>query len=187
MDEKKPDPVLPRIAAGEPGATEECIERYKGLVWWLARQMAGSDAEDAVQEIFIELWTKADRYDPSKSSEPAFVAMITRRRLIDRRRRIGRRPPIDSLDNEEREIVVRAPQGVEANAEVALAARAINTLKPKEREVLVLSLYHGMSHSEIANKTSMPLGTVKTYVRRGLQRVRERLTAQPGLTQEAAT
>lgn len=154
----------------------EFLDRYKGLVWWLARQLVSEpEAEDAVQEIFVELWSNAERYDPKKSSESAFVSMVARRRLIDRRRRSGRRPTEASLELLEYEISDRGSAAIEASAEASLAKEAIDQLEEKERNVLSLSVYLGLSHSEIAGRTGLPLGTVKTYVRRGLLRVRETL------------
>ena len=167
-------PLLPRIASGDPVAVEECVKRYKGLVWSLARRYAGNDAEDAVQEIFIDLWKSAPRFQESVASEPAFVAMIARRRLIDRRRRTERQPRLDSLDAENGP-EPQAAGNAEWGAEAALAARAIGELQEKERQVLWLSVAQGMSHTEISEHTQIPLGTVKTYARRSLQRVRERL------------
>lgn len=174
------DSILQRVAAGDPRAVQDCIDQYKNLIWSLVRrQLLGEDAEDAVQEIFIEIWKSAGRYDPKRSSEPAFVAMIARRRLIDRRRRRQRQPAMESLEPRDDEMtreVARVEAGpVEAVAEAALAARAIKTLEPHERRVLLMSVCQGLSHSEIANTTELPLGTVKTYIRRGLARVRERL------------
>src|SRR5690606_24550621 len=88
------DSVMPRVAAGDPAAMEDCLTRYGGLVWSLARRFSptNADAEDAVQEVFIEVWRHADRYDESIASEPTFIAMIARRRLIDRQRRRDRQP-----------------------------------------------------------------------------------------------
>ena len=82
------DTLIGRLAAGESGAPAECMERFGGLVWALARRFStnSADAEDAVQEIFSSLWQNADRFDPSIASETTFVGMIARRRLIDRRR-----------------------------------------------------------------------------------------------------
>ena len=93
------DCVLPRIAAGDPAAVADCIARYGGLVWSLARRFLGNmtDAEDAVQDVFIELWKNAARYDPGLASEPTYITMIARRRLIDRKRRTGRVPPAQPL------------------------------------------------------------------------------------------
>ncbi|HEY1068798.1 MAG TPA: sigma-70 family RNA polymerase sigma factor, partial [Pirellulales bacterium] len=89
-----PDVLLPRVAAGQPSAVDECLARYGGLVWSLARRHTNntSDAEDAVQEIFIDLWRSAARFNPQAASEATFVAMIARRRLIDRRRKQSSAP-----------------------------------------------------------------------------------------------
>src|SRR5436190_14026687 len=90
-------PLLGRVAAGDEAAVRECLARYGGLVWSIARRFEPSDAEDAVQEIFLDLWKSAARFDRAVASETAFVAMIARRRLIDRRRTRGRRPTLDAM------------------------------------------------------------------------------------------
>jgi RNA polymerase sigma-70 factor (ECF subfamily) len=146
------------------------------LVWSLARQrLPAAEAEDAVQEIFIEIWKSAERFDPAQGSETAFVAMIARRRLIDRLRRAGRRPRTEPLEVHDFGLLQTDSAAIEAGAEVALAARALSELQPNERQVVLLSVCQGMSHSEIAQHTQLPLGTVKTYVRRSLQRIRNTL------------
>ena len=172
----KAPPLLPAVAAGDSQAVSDFLDRYKGLVWWLARQLlTESEAEDAVQEVFVELWSNADRYDPAKSSEAAFVSMVARRRFIDRRRRAGRRPVETPLETVERERSDRGSAAIEACAEASLAKEAIGQLEEKERDVLSQAIFLGLSHSEIAGRTGLPLGTVKTYVRRGLSRVRDAL------------
>jgi len=171
--------VLPRLASGDPGAAEECLDRYGSLVWALARRhLRGSaDAEDAVQDIFVDVWKNAGQFDAAKASEAAFITMIARRRLIDRIRRLQRRPRTTPI---ELEVDVPDPLATkpEMSAEAGLAARAIARLQPKERQVVLLSTYQGMSHGQIAEHTGLPLGTVKTYARRGLQRIRESLTGR---------
>ena len=99
MSSKEAEPLLPRIAAGDSDAIQRFVDRYKSLIWWLARKHASTDAEDAVQEIFIDLWKSAERFDASKASEPTFVGMIARRRLIDRARKRQRRPQPVALDD----------------------------------------------------------------------------------------
>lgn len=168
--------LLTRVAAGDGGAVRECIARYGGLVWSLTRRLsAPSEAEDAVQEVFLDLWRSAARFDPSLSSEVAFVAMIARRRLIDRRRRRQRMPQVESLADAPTPAEPGSLGRVEACAEASLAANALQQLRPEQRTVLVLSACHGLSHEEIAQTVNMPLGTVKAHARRGLLRVRELL------------
>lgn len=172
------DCVLPRIAAGDPDAVPDCISRYGGLVWSLARRFLGNltDAEDAVQDVFVELWKNAGRYDPARSSEPTYVTMIARRRLIDRRRRAARAPVTQTLADE--------PAGpppssrLEVEDEAAKAAAVLAGLRPDERRVIQMAVYHGLTHEQIAAETGLPVGTVKTHIRRGLIRVRERLAVQ---------
>ena len=163
-------PLLWRVAGGDPQAVRDCIAQYGGLVWSVARRFEGADAEDAVQEVFLDLWKSAARFDPQIASEPAFVAMIARRRLIDRRRTRRRRPTTETITAEPA-VGDAAP---DACAEASQAARALQRLRPEQRQVLVLSS-HGMSHGEIAEQTGMPLGTVKAHARRGLLSIRAAL------------
>lgn len=179
-------PILQRIASGDKAAVQACIDRYAGLVWSLTRRMAlnGADAEDAVQEIFVEIWRNAFRFDPGIASETAFIAMIARRRLIDRRRRMSRQRDRATLDESTpvRTDSTRSELGEEAR----IAARAIEDLSSEQQRVLRLSLLQGLSHEKIATATGLPLGTVKTHARRGLLRIREMLsgtkTGEQGVT-----
>ena len=171
------EPVLPRVAVGDPAAVRECIARYGPLVWGLARRLVPNpaDAEDAAQDVFISLWQSAGRYDPAQAAEVTFVAMIARRRLIDRRRRARRHPPPDPLP--EAVPCAAAADPVERADDAARAAAALAELRDDQRAVLELAVYHGLTHEEISVRTGLPLGTVKTHIRRGLIRVRERLDA----------
>jgi RNA polymerase sigma-70 factor (ECF subfamily) len=163
-------PILPRVALGDPLAVRACINRYERLVWSLARKLSldGADAEDAVQEAFVSLWESAHRFDPARGSEPLFVAMIVRRRLIDRIRARGRRPQTEEIDDN---LPSDAPHPERA-AEAALAARAVLQLRPEQQRVLVLTTRDGLTHEEIAERTGMPLGTVKAHARRALLKLR---------------
>jgi RNA polymerase sigma-70 factor (ECF subfamily) len=166
--------LLPRVAVGDPAAVRECLARFGGLVWSIARRFEPTEAEDAVQEIFLDLWRSAGRYDPSVATETAFVAMLARRRLIDRRRSRLRRPATDDID-EVPSIPDAQARPPETGVEARQAAQALRKLRPEQREVLVLSTCHGMSHGEIAAQTGMPLGTVKAHARRGLMSIRAAL------------
>lgn len=167
---------------------QECLNAYGGLVWSLARQLAPNpaDAEDAVQEIFIDIWKSAGRYDEAYASEVAFVAMIARRRLIDRLRRRERQPQIAYLEDLTVEPGVRFDEQAETCAEAALAARALQQLRPEQQKAIRLAVYQGLTHQEIAQATGMPLGTVKTHVRRGLIQIREALGVNVDRIKEAS-
>lgn len=167
--------LLKRVANGDSGAVKEVMDQFGGLVWSLARRSCynPADAEDATQEIFLDIWKSASRYDESKGSETLFVAMIARRRLIDRIRRQGREPRMEDVDAPGFELASSNSDEGETASEAALAAKAVVQLKPAQQRVLELGLLQGLSHSEIADVTGMPLGTVKTQMRRGLIKVRE--------------
>jgi len=174
-----PESILRRIAEGDRAAVRECISRHGGLVWSLARRLSEgrADAEDAVQEIFIDLWTHAARFDPAVASETTFVAVIARRVLIDRRRKRGRRPVVDPLPAGLPGDSPGPPECVERLDEAGRAARALEALGDDQRRVLTLSIYQGLTYDEIARSTGLPLGTVKTHARRGLINLRRELDA----------
>ena len=173
--------ILHRVAEGDQDAIKECMERFSGLVWSLARRLAGNaaEAEDAVQEIFIDVWRSAGRFDPTIASETTFIAMIARRRLIDRGRRRARRPEVAAIpETIESDGPAFDPAEVEEAAKAALSA--MERLRPEQRKVLELSIQFGRSHEQIAGTTGLPLGTVKTHARRGLIRLRE-ILAEEGI------
>ena len=151
------------------------MDAYGGLVWSLARRYSESvaDAEDATQEIFLEIWKSADRYDPAMGKESTFIATIARRRLIDRVRASSRRP--QSLEYDDTTTIDPStsdePQGGIA-ADIGAAQKALAKLSEDQREILLLGIVEGLTHSEIATATGKPLGTVKTQMRRGLIRLR---------------
>lgn len=157
---------------------QECIDRYSALVWSLARRFTSTqaDAEDAVQEIFTDVWRSSGRFDPTIAGESTFIAMIARRRLIDRLNRQGRRlKPVAMPDeNQVGESKVDASeQGQELTEEFSAASEAFEQLSDDQQRVLRLSIQQGYTHAQIAEITGMPLGTVKTHIRRGLIRARE--------------
>jgi RNA polymerase sigma-70 factor, ECF subfamily len=171
--------ILQRVAAGDATAVQECLDRYGGLVWSLARRFCygnQSDAEDAVQEIFLDLWKSASRFDPGVAAEATFIAMIARRRLIDRRRRLSRTPDMTDVSLVSPAASGGEPEsGAETVENAARAAKALASLRPEQQRVLRLSIYQGLSHEKIAEAMGMPLGTVKTHARRGLIKLREML------------
>jgi RNA polymerase sigma-70 factor (ECF subfamily) len=139
-----------------------------------------SDAEDAVQEVFISLWKSAGSFDQEKSSEASFVAMIARRRIIDLQRR--RKSPGSGVDRVPvEELPARSSEAIAATDrqdEVDLAVDVLNTLPDEQSRAIKLSVYEGMSHQQISDTMQMPLGTIKSHIRRGLGKIRDRLASQ---------
>ena len=167
--------VLQRIAIGDVAAMRECIDEYGALIWSLARRLTRTpaDAEDATQEIFLDIWRSAGRFDATQGSVKVFIAMIARRRLIDRLRKTTSEPPMDPVDVLDTVAWSDPGTASEISIEAEQAARALQQLRPEQRQVLELGLLHGLSQSEIAARLGMPLGTVKSFMRRGLITVRE--------------
>ncbi len=184
MTEENNASVLDQIARGDPAGVAACIDEFGWLVWSLARRLSPDpgEAEDAVQEIFVDIWRSAARYDPQKGTAKMFIAMIARRRLIDRLRRRAKRPMFASI--EELEFADFAEPGTQGEicVEAERAAAAVGELTATQQLVIKLAVFHGLSHGEIAGKTGLPLGTVKTQVRRGMIRVREVLGVSPAIT-----
>ncbi len=172
----EPLSLLQRVGAGDTGAMLACMERFRGLIWSLVRRSCSNaaDADDVVQEIFISLWSSAHRFDPTIASESTFVSVIARRRLIDRTRQRMRRPApgsiIQDVELDRNELPRCQIQEAGAIAQVAL-----KKLRPEQQQVLHLSIECGCSHEQIATSTGLPLGTVKTHARRGLQKLRDAL------------
>jgi RNA polymerase sigma factor (sigma-70 family) len=136
-----------------------------------------------VQEIFIDVWKSASRFDPAIASETTFVAMIARRRLIDRGRRRMRRPEVPQIAETLADSAERIDRSDSAEQQ-GIAQRAFAQLRPEQQQVLQLAIHHGCSHEQIATATGMPLGTVKTHARRGLIKIRQILADQGVLAPE---
>ena len=170
------DVLLPRVARGEETAVRECLSRYGDLIWSLARRLlpTSADAADAVQDIFVEIWKNAERFNEQVASEKTFVVMLARRRLIDRRRKLGRSPQVQLID----ETTLDTPSQGQADVleladEAEQANRCLDTLQKEQRRALELAVYHGLSHSQISDCENAPLGTVKAWVRRGMIQLRD--------------
>lgn len=175
--------LLERVAGGDTSAVHEVIAQYGDLIWSLARRFTGSDAdaEEAVQDIFMTLWRKADRYDPDRGAEVTFVSVLARRVLIDRWRRSSRQ-----VDGKALATLADTPASCSASAHsehspaefdelVAAASTAFASLDESEQVVVRLSVELGLSHSAIAEIVGIPLGTVKTRIRTALRSIRSTL------------
>lgn len=172
--------ILPKVVAGEARAMNQCIDKHGNIVWTIVRRYLKdqTEAEDLVQEIFTEVWKKASSFDPAIAAESTFVGMIARRRAIDFLRRQGRQPVFETLEAAESlshdpwntSTAVRDPEAIKSS---------LASLPADTRELFQLFFESGFTHPEIAEKTGLPLGTIKTRLRRGLIALRE-LLQRPG-------
>jgi RNA polymerase sigma-70 factor, ECF subfamily len=171
------DPLLPAVAAGDLSAMRACIGRYGALIWTMARRFSptSEDAEDAVQEIFLDLWKDAAKFNPLLGSEKVFVTVCARRHLIDRLRSWQRLRNREVLADGSQPLIAPPVDRAERDAEVEEARTALALLPPSQQRVIAMALVLGLSQTEIASETGLPLGTVKTMIRRGIQSLRERL------------
>jgi len=161
--------LLRRIAAGEQRALGELYDAHAGLVHGLAIRILrdAQDAEDVVQEAFVQAWQQAGRYDPARGNVAAWLCTIGRTRALDRlRRRAARREdPGDAR---------AGPAAELPHAEETLAVRkALEGLSPDQRRALELAYYEGLTHTEIAARLGEPLGTIKTRIRTAMIRLRQ--------------
>lgn len=168
--------LLALVARREPQSLNQCIEQYGNLIWSIAKRYSPSqaDAEDAVQEIFLELWQKADRFNPSLSAETTFVTMIARRRLIDRYRKQSRSVEATGVESDfDEQPDMSSSTSAELIDEAAKATRCLDGLVVNQRDILRKSIHEGKSHSQISNELQIPLGSVKSFARRGLIQLRQ--------------
>lgn len=168
---RMPEPTTPslirQIAAGDAEALARFYDLHAGLVNGLALRILRdvADAEDVVQEAFVQVWRQAARFDPSRGSPEAWLCTIARSRALDRlRRRTSRRE-----DAEERGLQSTLPRNDEALA----VRKALDSLPVDQRQALELAYFDGLTQSEIAERLAQPLGTIKTRMRTGLMRLRE--------------
>lgn len=180
--------ILNRIAGGDAAAVEECLNCYGGLVWSLACRFSlnDSEAEDAAQEIFIDLWRNAWRYDETRGTEIAFVSTLARRRLIDRNRKLQRTLSARNLPDFQ-QIIDGSTVELSSNAsdDIERLKQCLKLLRDKDKLVIELSVYSGLSQTQISDTCEIPLGTVKTVIRRVLIGLRKCMGA--AATEEIAS
>ena len=170
--------VLAQVARGVERAMERCITKYGGLVWSIAQRYVKDRglAEDVVQETFTDLWKSAKRYDPAVATECTFIGMLARRRAIDFARKQNRQPILDPLPEAESLPHASSEPTAAVRAEGAEVREALKHLPEETQTLFALHFEQGMTHPEIVEQTGLPLGTVKTRLRRGLIEVRKILS-----------
>ena len=175
--------LVHRIAGRDEAALAELYDRYSGLLLALSRRilMDSSEAEEILQEVFLQVWNQAERYDRARSSVSTWLVLITRSRSIDRlRSRQVKDRTLQSL-KQEKPNQHTSPEGM---GSVLLSQRRqrlrreMQELPAEQRRVLELAFFRGMTQSEIAQSTGIPLGTVKTRTLLAMKKLRRALRAE---------
>ncbi len=160
-----------------------CIDRYGALVWTIARRFLkqSPEAEDLVQEVFTEIWKKAASFDPDLAAEATFIGLIARRRSIDFLRRQGRLPAFEELAAAEA-LPLPNTKNSSLRADPEAMKSSLALLPEDTRRLFQLFFENGYTHPEIAAQTGLPLGTVKTRLRRGIVFLRDQLSRTHSLS-----
>jgi RNA polymerase sigma-70 factor (ECF subfamily) len=175
--------ALERMARGDAEGVAELYDRHGRLVYSLALRILHdqADAEDAVQEVFTQAWRQASRYQASRGNVVAWLMNLTRSRAIDRLRSRRSRP--EGLADET--AAVEMPDLAQpVDEQLALSGRArqiraaVEELSLLQRMAIELAFYEGLTHAEIAERLELPLGTVKTRIRQGLLKLKDRLASR---------
>ena len=174
------DDVAARFAAGDESALREAYDAHGALVFaFCSRNLASrADAEDATQQVFVAAWQGRDRFDAEKGSLPGWLLGIARHKVSDVVRASGRR---DALVERQASAVGTGAAGATAGAvgdspdavlDRLVVAHALAALPDEQRRTLELAFYDDLTHTQIAQVLGLPLGTVKSHIRRGLGRLR---------------
>jgi RNA polymerase sigma-70 factor, ECF subfamily len=168
--------LIGRVAAGDHGAFGALYDQLAPLVYGVSKRVLHdpSYAEEVTQEVFLEIWRQAPRFDGSRGSVRAWAATIARRRAVDRVRSEQAHRDRHRADSAAADPPPLATDEIAVDRDMRKRARAaLEQLSPPQREVLELAYFGGFTHVEIADRLGIALGTAKTRVRDGLIKLRQ--------------
>jgi RNA polymerase sigma factor (sigma-70 family) len=167
-------PVLRSIAAGDRAALSVLYARTSAKLYGICARVLHNeaDAEDVLQDVYVTVWQKAGRFDSDKASPITWLAVMARNKAIDRLRR--RRLPTDDIDlaSDIADDSASAFELVEQGQEQARLAGCLDELDERQRTMIRAAFLDGASYPELAAREAVPLGTMKSWIRRGLQRLK---------------
>jgi RNA polymerase sigma-70 factor (ECF subfamily) len=175
-----------QVQNGDKRALRKLYDRFSkilfGMIYKILRNK--EESEDLLQEIFVKIWNKADQFDPSRGSAYSFIATLARNRAIDRTRSraFKNRRKDDYVINDDEYSFNLSTENPNPEEKIEITERAVGVrkalakLNEKERQVLYISYFEGLSQTEIADKIDIPLGTVKYRMRQGMIKLREMLS-----------
>jgi len=175
--------MIARIGRRDQSAFSALYDRLSGPLYSLAMKMLGdpAEAQDALQEVFLQIWSRAGTYDPEQSSVFSWTVLLTRSRVIDRLRARDRRLRVVVESTAEDKVaeatdastVESAADTATKKDEAAHVRSLLNNLPEDQRQAIELAFFGHRTHHEIAAQLGQPLGTVKARIRRGLLKLRE--------------
>lgn len=173
------DDLERRFVSGDESALAQVYQDHGSLVYTYCRRQLGPETgRDVTQEVFTSAWRARHRFDPQRGSLRAWLMGIAKNRVVDQYRKQSRRPQIaDGVEVADRDNGIDAVQ-VDRVGDRMILASAMNELSERARTVVELSFFHQLTHPEIAAQTGLPLGTVKSDIRRSLQKLKHHLEAQ---------
>jgi RNA polymerase sigma-70 factor (ECF subfamily) len=178
------DQLIARVASGDRRAFEQLYDRYASTVYGVALRMLGDRevAEDAVQEIFLRVWKRAGSFDRSRAFAPWLFGIAHNYGIDELRRRRARPQPV--YEDDEHPVLSEIPDDIDVGEAAVLSDQrrivreALEQLPEEQRQALMLAYFGGLTQQEIATRLGNPLGTVKTRMRLGLQKLRSLLQGQ---------
>jgi RNA polymerase sigma-70 factor (ECF subfamily) len=187
--------LMSAIAAGDPSALRDLYDRHAGQVLALCLRILRdrAEAEEALGDVFLELWEKAERFRESRGAPLSYLMTVARSRAIDRLRRrqrtgvfVDSHPSLEAVAPAAQAAADAGPYlDLAASEQKAKIRRALAGLSAAERRAVELSFFDGLSHGEIAKTLQEPLGTVKSRIRQGLLRLRDALGDEYGRMETA--
>jgi RNA polymerase sigma-70 factor (ECF subfamily) len=169
--------LIQRIKDRDQAALVELYECHRYLVYNMAMQVLRdpATAEEITQDVFFQVWRWPERWDAGRGRFTSWILTVTRYTAIDHLRRENRQPPrvAHSLEHLA-ELLGRAPSFDNARSDNGRALRhLVKTLPAEQRDLIIMAFFQGLSHSEMAERLGLPLGTVKSRIRLGLQKLKD--------------
>jgi RNA polymerase sigma-70 factor (ECF subfamily) len=180
IDRESDAELVRRVVERDGDALSELYDRFSGVLLALIRRVVGGagDAEEVLQEVFVQVWRQADRYDPKRSSVSNWLSLISRSRSIDRLRKVRvkeRTAQAASVEDPRRDTSPEGARNVLFKERRARIREALGELPKEQRRVIELTFFEGMTQSEISHSTGIPLGTVKTRTLLAMKKLRKAL------------
>jgi RNA polymerase sigma-70 factor (ECF subfamily) len=177
-DQERDVECLLRLQEGDTRALEELFDRYTPVLYPFVKRIlrSGADAEDSLQDVWLQVWRRSATYDPRRGTVAAWLLTVARSRALDRYRSLASRRLAEGKTDPDPANPPVDPAHAAASGQRSTRIReALAQLQPQQRDVLEIAYFQGLSQTEIAARLNAPLGTVKSWTRQGLMRLRELL------------